>query len=158
MDIAEMLEEQQVTLYLQDGALKFRAPRGAMTPEMRRAIREHCDELVAQILREEHPSEELGLFAGALTGIETGSQLGRLYPQVREFLRRELSPEYFAILELAQAELTTPRSVEELPPIPFAGGARVCELCRWMRGFRCTHVNGPGVETPDSRGCERYER
>jgi hypothetical protein len=44
------------------------------------------------------------------------------------------------------------------PRIPFAGGARVCEPCRWMHGFRCTHADGMGVERSDGRGCDRYER
>ncbi len=159
--LAALLEERQIVLRIEGGRLKYRAPRGAMTPEMRRAIHEHRDELVAQILREEQPSEELELFACALKGIEMNSQLGRLYPQMREFLRRELTPEHFAILELAHAEILehpTPRAVDELPRIPFAGGARVYEPCRWMRGFRCTHSEGPGAERPDGRGCERFDK
>ena len=43
------------------------------------------------------------------------------------------------------------------PLIPFAGGARVCEPCRWMYGFRCRHEDGPGTERPDGHGCERFE-
>jgi hypothetical protein len=53
--------------------------------------------------------EELELFASALKGIETGSQLGRLYPQIRGYLRRELTPEHFRILELAYREALVAR-------------------------------------------------
>ncbi len=155
--LAALLDERQITLYMQGGTLKFRAPRGAVTPDVRRAIKDHQAELVAQILREEQPSEEFELFASALAAIELGKPLGRLYPQMRGYLRRELTPEHFAILELAHAailEHPTPRMCE-FPRIPWA--ARQCEGCRMLHGFRCTHADGPGAERLDGKGCDRYE-
>ncbi len=52
-----------------------------------------------------HADEEtMELFASVLVSIETGSQLGRLYPQMRGYLRRELGPELFRVLEKAHGE------------------------------------------------------
>ncbi len=101
--------------------------RRHLTPEERTEVATHRDELVRRAKRGERSllptrtgdrqcnldyhrdSEELELFASILTSIELSREYSRLFPQVAKYLRRELTPEHFRILELAYSEVLIAR-------------------------------------------------
>ena len=47
--LTQALSEREVTLCIQDGSLRFRAPLGALKPELRAAIAEHRSSLIERL-------------------------------------------------------------------------------------------------------------
>ncbi len=75
MTTAELLlhlRALQITLLLEAGGLRFKAPKGALTPELRAQIAEHRDELIAFLRRAE------GASSAALPPIRPVSREGHL--------------------------------------------------------------------------------
>lgn len=55
-DLIEQLELLGVELWCEDGALRFRAPQDAFTPELRAQVREHKTEIMAELQRRTGPA------------------------------------------------------------------------------------------------------
>ncbi len=61
--LLERARDAGISLWVQDGQLRFRAPKGALTPELREALRTQQNELVA-LLNTAAPAGQLVLSAG----------------------------------------------------------------------------------------------
>ncbi len=111
-ELLQALRARDVTLWVADGRLRFRAPQGAMTPELRREMAERQDELLSALRSSAALPPDHGPAAADETGRATGRPL--LSPAERElivhqwnqtaqdFPRTRTFPELFA----AQAQRT----------------------------------------------------
>lgn len=98
--LIDQLEREGLRFYLDGtGGLRWRHAR-RLSAEERAAVAANKEKIVAA-LRESQEDSELELFASILTSIELGREYSRLFPQVANYLGRELTPEHFRILELA---------------------------------------------------------
>jgi hypothetical protein len=52
--LLSVLAERNITLFLNEGSLRYRAPAGALTPELREGIASHRQTLIERLRREQH--------------------------------------------------------------------------------------------------------
>lgn len=100
IEVLADLRHRGVELFVEDGTLRYRAPRGMLTPELREILSAHKTELVAllqggeprhmtpadcfELLMEMHASIRAAYLAGALSLLGTDAELSRRFHETED--------------------------------------------------------------------------